>query len=76
MQLVHGKPYEGMQVPNLPADLDIEEFLSVGVDSPDSLAFLLPQAVHDVIAELANKSLRQAPGTACVSHGMLELALA
>ncbi|KAK9916146.1 hypothetical protein WJX75_009305 [Coccomyxa subellipsoidea] len=57
-QLVLGKPFEDMQVPNVPADLNTEDFMSNGVESPDSLACLLPQAVHDTVSELANKLLR------------------
>jgi hypothetical protein len=55
---VLGKPFEDMQVPNVPADLNTEDFMSNGVESPDSLACLLPQAVHDTVSELANKLLR------------------
>lgn len=60
LQLVHGKPFEDMHVPNVSADMTFEDFMSMpnSVESPDSLACLLPQAVHDVVSELANKLLR------------------
>ncbi|CAL8470410.1 g9952 [Coccomyxa elongata] len=59
-QLVHGKPFEDMHVPNVSADLTIEDFINPpnSAESPDSLACLLPHAVHDVVSELANKLLR------------------
>lgn len=60
VQLVHGKPFEDMHVPNVSADLTIEDFINPpnSAESPDSLACLLPHAVHDVVSELANKLLR------------------
>ncbi len=67
VQLVHGKPFEDMHVPNVSADLTIEDFINPpnSAESPDSLACLLPHAVHDVVSELANKLLR------CERHSQL-----